>query len=443
MAKFVKQTSDLAESLNRLQGFAENLISMETNRRIQLGREKEARMTDAYQYMLNNENEEIADLEAGLDLIEQNLMTRGVELKSVKDEYKTIASEELLAAANEGAVELLNVKLEDSRGHRDSLQERKSKAMEIKRSIDLFDDALALADPSLFGDPDLVEAGDIAKAIENLGIESENFQDEVEDYIKFRQSPEQLAISQEGWLDKLKQEIETGTVTRGAEHSDSIGAIQSLEMPRQQIVETLKMKTQDPAIVLARHFGPMGVLKQQIADEDNTTKKAALQTQLEEAYSDLGSILYPQLMNAEGGWAEPTPELQAKLAQDLGISLSLLKEGDPTEFVAYLEHAQSYYNEMKQDQTEVGEASSNRIRQEVLALLGIDLEVPIKFGDEIMSPIDLILAHYNELERIELEQSFHGIKISKSIEPNVIFDTSYPESENTKANSFMKSKRKQ
>ena len=86
MAKFVKQTSDLAQSLNRLQGFAENLISMETNRRIQLGREKEARMTDAYQYMLNNENQEIADLEAGLDLIEQNLMTRGVELGSGRDE---------------------------------------------------------------------------------------------------------------------------------------------------------------------------------------------------------------------------------------------------------------------------------------------------------------------------------------------------------------------
>ena len=40
MAKFVKQTSDIAQALNRLQGFAENLISMETNRRIQLGREK-------------------------------------------------------------------------------------------------------------------------------------------------------------------------------------------------------------------------------------------------------------------------------------------------------------------------------------------------------------------------------------------------------------------
>ena len=131
MAKFVKQTSDIAVALNRLQGFAENLISSETNRRIQLGREKEARMTDAYQYMLSNENAEIADLEAGLDLIEQNLQLKGVELKSVKDEYKTIASEELLAAANEGAAELLNVKLEDSKGYRDSLQQKKSTAMQI------------------------------------------------------------------------------------------------------------------------------------------------------------------------------------------------------------------------------------------------------------------------------------------------------------------------
>jgi hypothetical protein len=78
-----------------------------------------------------------------------------------------------------------------------------------------------------------------------------------------------------------------------------------------------------------------------------------------------------------------------------------------------------------------------------LALLGIDLEVPIQFGGDVMSEIDLILEHYNELERIELEQSFYGIQVSKSIEPNVIFDTSYPESEDTKVSSFMKSKRKQ
>ena len=79
MAKFVKQTSDIAVALNRLQGFADNLISSETNRRIQLGREKEARMTEAYQYMLNNENKEITDLELALDSITQNLADRGVK----------------------------------------------------------------------------------------------------------------------------------------------------------------------------------------------------------------------------------------------------------------------------------------------------------------------------------------------------------------------------
>ena len=75
MAKFVKQTSDVAEALNRLQGFAENLISMETNRRVQLGREKEARMVEAYGYMLGNEEQEISELETVLDSIEMNLQS--------------------------------------------------------------------------------------------------------------------------------------------------------------------------------------------------------------------------------------------------------------------------------------------------------------------------------------------------------------------------------
>ena len=56
MAKFVRQTSDLAQALDRLQGFAETLISTETNRRIQLGREKETRMVQAYGYMLGEED---------------------------------------------------------------------------------------------------------------------------------------------------------------------------------------------------------------------------------------------------------------------------------------------------------------------------------------------------------------------------------------------------
>ena len=78
MAKFVKQTSDLAQALNRLEGFAGNLVAAETNRRIQLSREKEARMVDAYQYMLGNEEQEIGELETALDSIKLNLESRGV-----------------------------------------------------------------------------------------------------------------------------------------------------------------------------------------------------------------------------------------------------------------------------------------------------------------------------------------------------------------------------
>ena len=154
--------SDIAQALNRLQSLADNLILTETNRRIQLGREKEARMIDAYGYMIGNEKEEISNLEASLQAIENNLQSRGVELKSLSDEYKTINSEALLSAANQGAAELLNVKLDDSRNHKESLQKRKTEASAILRSINLFDDAMSLTDPQGHGDPGKIEAEDVA-----------------------------------------------------------------------------------------------------------------------------------------------------------------------------------------------------------------------------------------------------------------------------------------
>ena len=99
-----KYKSEIAQALDNLQGFADRLISTETNRRIQLGREKEARMVEAYKYMLGQEETQIAELEGALDAIENNLMARGVELTSVGEEYRTEASKELLTAANEGAM---------------------------------------------------------------------------------------------------------------------------------------------------------------------------------------------------------------------------------------------------------------------------------------------------------------------------------------------------
>ena len=89
--KFVRQKSDVATALDNLQSFAENLMLMETNRRVQLGREKEARMSVAYNYMIGEEEKQITDLENSLDLITANLRQRGIELADVKPAHRSIS----------------------------------------------------------------------------------------------------------------------------------------------------------------------------------------------------------------------------------------------------------------------------------------------------------------------------------------------------------------
>ena len=333
MAKFVKQTSDLAQSLNRLQGFAENLMSMETNRRIQLGREKEVRMTEAYQYMLNNENAEIAELEAGLDLIEQNLEARGVELKSLKDEYKTIPSEELLAAANEGAVELLNVKLEDSRNHRDSLQKKKSAAMQIKRNIDLFDDAMKLADPVHYGDPGIIDAEDVAHA-GKLWMEANK-----------QEGPgilQRLEELQTDYYAKLARESKEKVTASTAQTTDSSIKIKMLEDVKIETMEGVKAMTYQPISSLVEEYRPVISLRSEIAaSEDTATGKSLNDAEVKDKqelvareYNRLGVILAPWAMSQEQAAIE---------AQNLQTAITKAGNGNYQEIINYLKKGHSQY----------------------------------------------------------------------------------------------------
>jgi hypothetical protein len=441
MAKFVKHTSDLAEALNSLQITAERLFSTQTARTAQLAREKEEREIDAYKYLIGLERNDMAEHEAAIDSVKTSLLERGVELEDLPDLYKGLDAQPLLASASKGALDMLQTAYEDTQNRKLSLEKQRRNATQALRHVNLWEESLANIDPGYVGNKTLVEAGDVSAAISELIGDQEKFQKELDDYAAFRQTPGQLAISNQDWLQKKRQEIEAQQLTTGAEHVANIGAIESYEIPRQELSQTLQMRSSDIAMTLSRRFAPMGALKKQIEDEDDTNKKEALVDQLQAQYADLGSLLYPQLMNSEGVWQEPAKETQARLAEDLSTSLLLLQEGRATEFVNYLEHVQSYYDEMKKDQTETGLEVSSRIRSEVLTLLGVDLEVPISFGGEVMSEIDIILAHYKEIERIDLEQSFHGLQISKSIAPNVLLDTSYPELEESTYNRFMKSKK--
>ena len=368
MAKFVKQTSDLAQSLNRLQGFAESLISMETNRRIQLGREKEARMVEAYGYMLGNEDQEIADLEASLQSIEQNLQARGVELKSLSDEYKTISSEELLAAANKGAVELFNARLEDSRNHRESLQKRKTEASAILRNINMFDDAMTLADPAHYGDKGIIDAEDVAHAGLEWMEANEQEGPEILQRLEALQTESELERLQTDYYAKLARESQEKLTASTAETTDSSIKIKMLEDVKKETVEGVKAMTYQPISSLVEEFRGAITLSGEIASGENAATGQSLNASEVKAKEEAKNAEYTRLGVTLVPWAF-SPEQAALEAQSLQSAISKAGNGNYQEIINYLKKGHAQYILWSQE----GNQMSETYRSDVQRMLGIDI----------------------------------------------------------------------
>ena len=98
--KFIQKTPALAEAFDRLENLASEFINAETGRRIQASREKENRQIEAYKYLIELEEKDIAENQLALETVKNNLLDRGVELNNLSDEYKGVNAEELLNAAN-------------------------------------------------------------------------------------------------------------------------------------------------------------------------------------------------------------------------------------------------------------------------------------------------------------------------------------------------------
>tara|TARA_Y100000310_G_scaffold137909_1_gene136853 strand:- start:13049 stop:14365 length:1317 start_codon:yes stop_codon:yes gene_type:complete len=436
---------DITKALDRLQSTADNLIAFETSRRIQLGREKEARMVEAYQYLLENENDKIEEIELVLDSINRSLESRGMERIKLGDEQKTINFDAIIAAASESGTAIASAMLEDRKTYRDSLQDKKVEAQSLARHINIYEDALALINPAVAknGLDHVVEAEEVVAAVKHLEKDNKDFLEETEKYIKFRQTPEQLALSGEDWFAHQKQLAEQDVIAASSTSAGNLSAIERLEIVRQQYLEVLKTRIQDPVMALGRHYAPIGALKAAIADETVPSKEKELEAQLLQAHTDLGGMLYPQLMDENNKWTTPTDIIHADLADKLSSSLLLVEQGNPTQFISYLEHVQEYYNMMKDDKSDTGRAVVNRIRQETIQLLGVDLEALIQFGGKQLSELEIIMLANHEIERIDLEQMFHGMEIDGSIKPNISFDAQYPDNkDNLDHDEFMRSKRK-
>ena len=406
MAKFVKQTSDIAQALNRLQGFAENLISMETNRRIQLGREKEARMVEAYGYMLGNEDQEIADLEASLQSIEQNLQSRGVELKSLSDEHKTISSEELLAAANEGAVELLNARLEDSRSHRESLQKSKTEASAILRNINMFDDAMTLADPAHYGDKGIIDAEDVAHAGLQWMEANEQEGPEILQRLQALQTESELERLQTDYYARLARESKEKVTASTAETTDSSIKIKMLEDVKKETVEGVKAMTYQPISSLVEEFRGAITLAGEIAEgEDaatgqslNATEVKAKEQAKNAEYTRLGVTLVP--------WAF-SPEQAALEAQSLQSAISKAGNGNYQEIINYLKKGHSQYILWSQE----GNQMSETYRSDIQRMLGIDIA-----SKEWVSQLEEL---WWSVGQADIEQATEALKAGRQFLPEM------------------------
>ena len=365
MAKFVKRTSDVAMALDRLQGFAENLISSETRRRTQLGREKEARMVDAYKYMLREEEGQIAELESALNAIETNFLDRGIELKSVLPEYRTIASEEILNAANEGAMEMINVQLEDSRDYKSRLESRKREASKIKRHIDLFDDAISLVDP---GEDKIVDAGDVAAAATKFIDEYDQYAPEIEQRLEELQTESQLQRLQEDYYARLARESKEKISAHTAATTDATIKIGMLEDVKKETLEGVRAMTYQPISSLVEQYRPAITLQSEIVSGEDALTGESLTTSDIKAKQTLQTQEYTRLGVTLAPWAF-SQEQAALEAQNLQTSITKAGNGNYQELINYLKKGHSQYILWTQE----GNQMANTYRSDIQNILGIDV----------------------------------------------------------------------
>ena len=405
-----KGRTDLSRALDNLQGFAEDLIAAQTKRRIQLGREKEGRMVEAYSYLIGQENDQISELETSLENIESNLEQRGVELKSIDDQYKTIDSEVLLAAANKGSIELLKVELEDRQNYRDNLQKKKTQASSIKRHIDLFDDAMATIDPKHFGDPDIIEAEDVANIANNFISEHDSlYTPEVQQRIEALQTEASLEGLQADYYARLTRESEEKIAKAQAETTDSKIKMETLEGVKKETLEGVKAMTYQPVSSMTEQFRGIIGLQSELSQGVDSTGKSLKSNQvrdkealLDSEYGRLGSILAPWSFSLD----------QAKVeAQNLQNAMTKAYNGNYQELINYFKKGHYQYNLWAREGNQLGEI----YKTDIQSMFGVDISSPEWIGQ--------LEELWEAAGQVDIQQATESLKIGRQYLPEPVDDS--------------------
>ena len=392
--------SELADALNKLSGLADNFITATTQRKIQVGKEKEARVINAYNYMIGNEEQEIAELETALSAIEGNLLDRGVELKSVKEQFRTTNSEELLSAANESAISMTNVRLNNSRDYRSRLEQRKREAQKIKRHIDLFDDAMSMVTP---GEDNIVDASDVAKVANKFTSEYSQFMPEIEQRLTELQSESALDSLEADYFSRLKTEAQQKIDANTSSQVESKIKMASLEPVKKEAVEGVValLNKGNSLSKLREEFGAVITRQKEIdADDDlNSSELQAKENEIMQEQLRIGSFLFPWALSEE----EAIFQAQG-LQEALGNAVA---NGNFHDIINYLESSNLQYYTMEPKM-------ASRYQADVLNMLGIDIS-----DDNFISR----LKEYHSLAgRVDIKQAEIQAEIYRTIVPEDEFD---------------------
>ena len=418
MANFVRQKSDIAMALDRLQGFADNLISMETNRRIQLGREKESRMVDAYAYMLGEEELQIDSLELALDTIEQNFLDRGIELKSVKEEYRSINSEELLSAANEGAMELVNAKLISSQDYKTRLENKVREANKIKRHIDLFDDAINIVDPNATGEKGIVEASDVADAAVKFLDAHDKYAPEIEQRLQELQTEGELERLQGDYYTRLARESQEKITASTAETTDATIKIKMLEDVKKETLEGVKAMTYQPISSMVEQYRSAITIQGEIASGKDAITGEVLKPREVAAKEILKGQEYTRLGVIFAPWAF-SKEQAALEAQNLQTSLTKAGNGNYQEIINYLKKGHNQYILWTQEGNQMAEV----YRSDIQEMLGIDVA-----NQEWVGQLEEL---WWSVSQADIEQATEALKAGRQFLPEM------PDDRNDALQNFM------
>ena len=377
MAKFVKQTSDLAEALGNLQDLASEFISLETARRSQLGREKEARQIEAYKYLIAQEDVDIKEHEMAINTVKENLLARGVELEGLSEEYKGINAQDLLTSANEGALEMLQVMYDDARAQKDSFERLNRHSASVKRHIDLLDEAVSMVDPGYAGDKYIVDAEDVVEAAKSVRKAGGEYEKAEEQYLEFIQTPEQLAIRQTDYYARLAKEAEEKVTAATAEATEDVIALEMLKSTQKETQEAVG--AQLPLFEFRESYGPLISIQTQImSGVDSVTGKDLGKNEMNDLeivkaqeLRALGTTFYPWITLTDQS-VIAAGNLQSAIMSASGVSATgqrIIPRYD--ELLNYFKVANFEYKDMLA--TPGMEKVASNFQAEMLSIFGVDV----------------------------------------------------------------------